>query len=262
MNKRYPAEIKAFIAANVQGRTAKELTALVSAEFGVIFTEARMVAYKKNYRLKSGTRRGVKLGLPTKLYPAEVKAFIEGNYVGVGPTEMTKRLNETFGISYTRAQIKAYYGNHRYNSGVTGRFQKGCLPVYAMHKGEHFSPATEFKPGQMPVSYLPVGTEKIRDDGYVWVKVADPKAWKQKHRLIWEEVNGPVPDGQVLLFADGNKQNVNLDNLLLISRRQMPILNNKQLISSDPELTKTGIIVADVYLKITERGHKKKVAKP
>ena len=251
MSKRYPAEIKAFITANVQGRTIKELAALVSAEFGVYFTEAQVTAFKKNHRLKSGTR-GVVKGLPTKLYPAEVMAFIKGNYAGVGPLEMTKRLNETFGTNYTFKQIAAYYRNHRYNSGVNSRFQKG----------EHFSLATEFKPGQMPVTYLPVGTEKIKDDGYVWVKVADPRTWKQKHRLIWEEAHGPVPDGYCLVFADRNKLNITLDNLLLIERRQLLILNDKQLISCDPEATKTGLIVADVYLKITERRRKKRVAKP
>ena len=262
MSKRYPAEIKAFIAANVQGRTIKEIAALVSAEFGIQFTEAQVTAFKKNHRLKSGTRGGIKPGLPTKLYPAEVKAFIEGNYVGVSPMEMTKRLNKTFGTNYTYKQIRAYYRNHRYHSGIIVRFQKGHVPFNRRKKGEHFSPATEFKPGQMPVNYLPVGTEKVKDDGYVWVKLADPRTWKQKHRVIWEETHGPVPDGHVLLFVDGNKLNITLDNLLLISRRQLAIINNKQLISCDPEATKTGLIVADVYLKITDRRRKKKVAKP
>ena len=116
---------------------------------------------------------------------------------------------------------------------------------------------TQFKPGDMPWNYRPVGTERVSTDGYLEVKVADPKTWKAKHRIIWEEANGPIPKGHVVIFADGDRQNVALDNLLMISQRELSVLNTKGLITSDADLTKTGVIVANVMLKIGERKKEK-----
>lgn len=43
------------------------------------------------------------------------------------------------------------------------------------------------------------------------------------------------------------------ENLLLVSRAQLARMNQKGLIQNDVELTKTGIIIADIYNKIGER---------
>lgn len=103
---------------------------------------------------------------------------------------------------------------------------------------------------------MPVGSERVNGDGYVDVKIQDGKLqknWKCKHRIIWEEANGPVPKGHVIIFADSNRLNVSLDNLILITQKELSVLNNKGLISKDAELTKTGVIIVNVLLKIGER---------
>ena len=38
--------------------------------------------------------------------------------------------------------------------------------------------------------------------------------------MIWEEANGPVEKGYNVQFKDGNRLNVSLDNLYLISRQR------------------------------------------
>ena len=88
------------------------------------------------------------------------------------------------------------------------------------------------------------------------IKIADPRTWKGKHKIIWEAANGPVPPGHVLIFADGNKLNVTLENLLLITRRELAVMNKKGLIANKAELTKAGVTVAGIFLKITERKKK------
>src|SRR5690606_36438394 len=99
--------------------------------------------------------------------------------------------------------------------------------------------------------------ERIDRDGYVLVKVRDDgpwhKRWRHKHRVIWEEANGPIPRGYVLIFLDQNKQNVTLENLALIPRSKLSILNKKGLLYDHAEFTKTGLIMADIYKKIGER---------
>jgi hypothetical protein len=112
---------------------------------------------------------------------------------------------------------------------------------------------TQFKKGNRPHNYKPVGTERVNGEGYVDVKVADPNKWRSKHILIWEKENGPVPKGHVIIFGDGNRLNLELDNLILVSRKQLAILNKNNLIQKDADLTRTGIIVADIYRKINEQ---------
>lgn len=89
-------------------------------------------------------------------------------------------------------------------------------------------------------------------DGYTWVKIEDPKKWKLKHVLLWEKHNGSIPKNHVIIFGDKDKTNITLDNLILVSRKQLVRMNQHGLIGSDAELTKTGVIVADVMNKCGE----------
>ena len=82
--------------------------------------------------------------------------------------------------------------------------------------------------------------------------------WKQEHILRWEEKNGPIPKGFCLTFLDGNRENVEISNLALISRAQHAMLNKMNLRSEEPEITKTGILVAKLY---TEKQNRKKAGK-
>lgn len=126
--KRYTEEIKAFIADNVVGITTKDLAELVNFRFGTYFTESKMTSFKKNHKLRSGMTAGLSAGLPTKLYPEKVKKFISEHHGGTGYQAMADLLNQTFGTSYTKDQIRAYYKNHKLDSGLKGCFKTGSVP--------------------------------------------------------------------------------------------------------------------------------------
>lgn len=253
--RRYPEEVHKFIAENVQGRTTKELVELVNAKFGPIFTESKMKSYKTNHKLKSGTPCGLPAGRPTELYPEEVKKFIEENHKGVGPKAMAELLNKTFGTNYTREQLKSYYGNHKINSGLTGYFKKGHTPANKGVKGYH-TPGCEkgwFKKGQKPLNHKPVGSERIDVDGYTLIKTAEPNIWEPKHKVLWEEKNGKVPEGHVLTFLDGDKRNISLENLALITMAESLEITRSNLRSANPDFTKTGILIAKVKIARSKR---------
>lgn len=259
---KYTSEIRHFIANNVKGTTTRDLVKIVNEKFGTDFTESKMKDYKTNHKLKSGTPVGMPAGSPTSLYPEEIKEFINQNCIGVGPKDMASLLNKTFGTNYTIMQMKSYYGNHNIDSGLDGQFQAGHTPANKGTKGLYNvgGNKTSFKPGQRPLNYKPVGYERVDREGYTLVKVQDdgpwPKRWRHKHKVIWEQVNGPIPKGHVVLFADQNRQNVDLDNLILIPQSKLSTLNKKGLLHSDADLTRTGIIMADIYQKISERKKK------
>lgn len=186
-------------------------------------------------------------------YTPEQRAFFEKNTFGRSYRELQALFYEEFGVMLTLGQINSYIGNHKLTTGRTGRFPPGHVPANKGQKGIRRSPATEFKKGNMPQNWKPVGTETVRSDGYTWVKIAEPNKWREKHALIWEAANGPVPTGHIVLFADGNKQNIALENLMLISRAQLVRLNQKNLIGGSADLTRAGLLVADIMTKMAER---------
>lgn len=167
--------------------------------------------------------------------------------------EITELFNTRFGLDLSFTQIRAALKNRGICNGRGGRFRPGHTPFNKGKKklwkgGEE----TQFKKGHVPHTYKPVGTESTRAD-YVYVKVADPNKWRMKHILIWETAYGPAPQGYAVMFADGNRYNVTLDNLLMVSRRELAVMNKKRLISTDAALTKAGVTVADICMKITTR---------
>lgn len=179
--------------------------------------------------------------------------FIKTNVVGNGRAELTTLFNNRFQMRLGKNQITAFVKNNKLNSGLDGRFKPGSIPFNKGKKGACGWEPTQFKKGNKPWNYKPVGTERVNCDGYVDVKIADPNKWRAKHVLIWEAANGQIPKGHALVFADGDKLHVSLDNLILVTRGQLARLNQNHLIQNDPELTKSGVIIADIITKCAER---------
>lgn len=190
-------------------------------------------------------------------YPVHIE-FIKNNAKSKSTKELTDLFNKHFEMNITVEQMKACKARNKITSGLSGRFKKGETPWNKGMKGLQIGgEETQFKKGQAPINYRPVGSERISKDGYIEIKVADPNKWKLKHRYIWEQVHGPIPKGYALIFGDSNKLNCDVDNLILVSRSQLAILNkNKLLQQNDIELTKIAITIADLYLKIGERRKK------
>ncbi|UTI41097.1 HNH endonuclease [Niallia sp. RD1] len=55
-----------------------------------------------------------------------------------------------------------------------------------------------------------------------------------------------------MIFGDKNRRNFDINNLLLVSRKQLVRLNQNNLIQEDTELTKAAITVVDIYSKLGE----------
>lgn len=183
----------------------------------------------------------------------EQTRYLLEHYKGITTFELTKMLNDRFQTDFTRSQIKSYLSNHRLKNGVVKRFEKGHVP---MNKGKKMpkkqyekSCHTMFKKGSIPANRLPLGTEKERADGYVWVKIQDGKKnknWKLKHVLIWEKEYGPLQDGEIVIFLDGNTRNFSIENLTTVSKAINVRLNQNHLRYKEKELTKAGIAVAEL----------------
>jgi hypothetical protein len=127
------------------------------------------------------------------------------------------------------AQISRECGEQLVKHGGSTRFQPGHRTWNAGMKGLQMGgTATQFRKGNVPQTQVPVGSIVSDFDGYLKIKVADPKTWKYVHRKTWEEANGPIPAGHALVFRDGDKTNCALENLELINRRELMARNSIQ----------------------------------
>jgi hypothetical protein len=108
---------------------------------------------------------------------------------------------------------------------TTGQFEKGIKPWNKGKKGIHLSPSTEFKKGQASLSKCPLGTVSVREskrDGKkrAYVKVADPKSWRMRCHVVYEQSLGPIPKGKLVHHKDGDTLNDTPENLIAISRAE------------------------------------------
>lgn len=196
-------------------------------------------------------------------YTDEMHTFILANNRGIKSQELAERFNKQFGTNVKASQMAAYRKNHKIPSGYDARFVKG---QESYNKGKKMTPeqyerskGTMFKKGEMPHNHKPIGSESLRwqsrekKNRIIWVKVAEPKTWKEKHVLTWEEHNGPVPEDHVIIFLDGNTLNTDISNLACISKRVNLIINKHELRFKNKELTETGILVGKIISSIEKR---------
>lgn len=193
-------------------------------------------------------------------YTEEQRAFLAERVLGADFTRLAQEFNEYFSLSLRVSQVKgACYrmglGNGRVgiNLSVTGalyRFKPKHIPWNKGMKGTGGWVPTQFKKGNRPVNKLPVGTERPDTEGYIRVKVAEPNKWKYKHKMLWEEARGPIPKGHALIFADRDKNNCVLENLLLVARKELLYLNRHGLIFEEQESTAAALNVAKVATAI------------
>jgi hypothetical protein len=180
-------------------------------------------------------------------YTAEEIQFVKKNIRGRTYIETLRMFNKRFGLRLSFKQFETLTYKHRILNGV-GKWLPGHVP---WSKGKKCN----WKKG------YDIGRERI-DQGYVVVKVSNKKNAgnknrKAKHTAIWEAAHGKVPKGHVVIFADGNKRNFDLDNLMLVSRRELAVMNTLGLIANDKELTAVGKTIADVKLAVGKRKRQK-----
>lgn len=144
---------------------------------------------------------------------------------------------ERIGLKKAPDYFKATRDTIIVKAGVSGRFKRGQVPH---NKGQKMRPETLeklrptlFQKGNKPHTWVPVGTAyTYKRDGLTKVKVSDDMSlprnarWRFAHHLLWEQHNGPIPEGGIVRFKDGNTSNVTIQNLELIDRKTNAVLNS------------------------------------
>lgn len=121
--------------------------------------------------------------------------------------------------------------------GIGTRFPKGNVPANKGLRRPGWAPGrmreTQFRKGErrgVAVKlWKPIGTERINKDGYLERKINNDlplqRRWRAVHLIVWEAANGPVPRGHAVVFKNGDKTDIRLDNLELVTRRELMARN-------------------------------------
>ena len=139
---------------------------------------------------------------------------------------------------FNRSALSGRIQQGNQQRGNSARFKPGHVPWIKGKKLPGYgNPATQFKAGQKPKTYMPVGSVR-QVDGYWQVKLLPTGphtvTWAFVHQLVWELHHGSVPTGHVLRFRDGDRTNTDPDNLALVSMRDS--LRGNSIHALPPEL--------------------------
>ena len=196
-----------------------------------------------------GRTKGVKNKKPQHKWSEEEKQYLASIVKGKTYKELVTLMNEKFDYEFSSQQIESALRRYNLKTGNTGQFKKYQEPWNKGLKGYMGANKTSFKKGTIPPNYKPVGTERVTRDGYTEVKIKDPNKWELKHRHIYKKHYGEIPSGYNVIFADKNISNFDIDNLILVSKAEMLMLNREKLIFEDKELTKTGVNIVKLINK-------------
>lgn len=164
------------------------------------------------------------------LYSAEEELWMKQN---IGRDETYLELTEEFNQIFGRSVPDWSFSDHCRKIGLRrendGRFISG-----------------------QATRALPI-LQEVDRDGYIWIKVENDNtigAWKtnwvQKHRYIYEQVYGQIPEGYIVIFLDSNRMNFEPDNLYAVPRSIHARMTQNHWYTESKEHTMTAIRLCEL----------------
>lgn len=226
-------------------------------------TAAHLHGLRKRKGWKVGRAAGRLVGRRRRYSPEEIAWLRNNCSMVIG--DYHKAFCAQFGrTDVTAAKLQGLRKREKWKTGRTGHFEQGAVP---WSKGKKLgnnpgSARTQFKAGEQPHNTKFAGHERVSEDGYVFISVneTDPhtgfeRRYVLKHRWLWEQQHGPVPEG-FALKCKGDRLNTDPSNWELIPRAMLPRLNGRfgrNYDDAPAELKPTIMAVAKLEHELRER---------
>lgn len=195
-------------------------------------------------------------------YTAEQQDFLREHCREMSRQELADSFNAKFGSTKSAGAIKSYCNLRGWYCGSDGRFQNGYRSWQTgLSKEEFRSHYSEDSYRKMVCTMreankkLRVGDETMRH-GIPMIVTSDDytlrfeKRLTFKRRYVWEQANGPIPNGHRIIHLDGNPLNCELENLYCIPDKMVPILNKNHWLTSSREHTLAAIKLCELAIAL------------
>ena len=205
-NFKWTQEMKNFVQklAN-EGKNDDEITQSVNEKYKLNLLKRQINKMRNYYGIKGTRKRGI---------PKEIIEFVKNNANDHLNIELTELVNSTFNTNYSIHTIKHIKKYHKIKCN-----------------------GKEYKDKWLS---RPTGALK-KDTRGNWVMKVNGK-WVMKSRIVYEQNFGKIPDGYNVAFLDGNKDNFDLDNLVLIKPSDKITAKKLGILSNDREIMKTSLM--------------------
>ncbi|WP_167596601.1 HNH endonuclease signature motif containing protein [Leeuwenhoekiella sp. ZYFB001] len=259
MRKKLTKKDREFIISNRIQLTSVEIAEKIgfhkSTVQRVLREEGLQVSKKLRYQ-----RMAKKMTGRTSFTP-EMDAFLIENYLKMPVKPLGEKIGKSFtgvmirlkqlGLKIPRVIVEKRKRESRIQKGTVppnrGKPQKEWLSGQSLKNVQK----TQFKKGQDPHNTKYNGHERISKDGYIEIRIKKGK-YVLKHRHIWEQVNGKIPDKHILSFKDGNPLNCQIENLEIKSMRENMIDNS--LMRYPKPIRKSQKLIWEISHKIKQNG--------
>lgn len=166
-------------------------------------------------------------------------------------TQMAEKFNAKFGENRTNDSMQRWCSKNNF-LGVpnTGRFIKGQSAWNDGKTGYMGANTTSFKKGNVPHNTKPLFSERTcAKDGYVLIKIREEHPqFVLKHRWLWEQVKGPIPENHKIVFINEDKTDIRIDNLMLVSDAELAVKNIKFSKVSNAETNETCLLLSKLHI--------------
>ncbi len=253
----FTEEEKKYISRYCKGRTAEHLTKLFNKKFNTNINVAKIRDFKTKHRLRSELR--INGSKKRRLLNDKEMKYLRKIANGKSRKEITELINKKFNKNLLLSQVVTIMETNKIHNNVDTKFKKGIVnyPEVAFKKGVRSNPAGEFKKGVSNHSKYKIGDEIVRKNGEVYVKVTDYagrnngiKMYELKKNIVWKNHHGEIKKGYFVMHLDNDKSNNNIDNLILVSQKELVRLNSEFTLDKDKEKNLTKIAAAKLKAKI------------
>lgn len=246
--KPYPAEFLKWVETEGRNLTCTFMAAELYRRHGRKVSPASFRNYivRRGYKFKRGT---FIRGCAFEEWQQDYIAWFSPHMTD---QELSDRFLLVYNVKHSAASIKSFRTQNKIKSGRSGRMGTDRDTMkkwqYIFRRGHHV--VTEFKKGEKPWNTKELGTESKTSDGYIVRKVENGRRWKLRARIVWEEHNGPIPEGMRVIHLDGNKENDSIENLALCSFAESFNAVRAGMIEGQPELNKAILNIEKLKLRL------------
>ena len=141
--------------------------------------------------------------------------------------------------------------------GKRTQFKAGIAP---WNKGIPYqaggrSEATRFAPGHVPHTWHPIGHHRHSKEGYLQIKIADTgvtyRDYVPAHHLLWRMHGLSVLPGHALVFKNGDKDHIDINNLELIPRAEL--LRRNSAHRHGPEIARISQLIGCINRQLRQK---------